>query len=631
MDQPEGKPVHPSRILIIDNDPHILSQVRRILEKNGYEAQTATSGRAGLNLFQQDPPDLILLNFELTDTSGLDLMAQMKGHRPYVPVMILAAASEVAAVASLRRGADDYVTKPISPEELLERVRHNLEKGRQARIQAELNEQLQRQLGALVSVREVAREASQAADLYYLLQRALRQTLRTMQLDAGILFVSENSDLIPLAHHGLPRTIASALTRRRLSWHDAALRAFQRVTQAARTHREMQQGGPLSLSTEYAFTAVVPLWTQGQCWGILEVAGRTERTTLAQDLETLTTIGQQFALTLANARLQEEAALHLRELALLNEACLSLTSDLSLEQVLTTVMLRTSDVIGVETGSLLMADEESGELLFRIALAGTANGILSRRVPPGKGISGWVYQHGHPLRIPDVRKDPRYYPEIDHYTGFQTRSVLCVPLQVRGQSFGVIELVNKIDGEFSEDDLHLLESVAALTATAIAQSRLHEWSTSFVLIDPLTQLPNHRFLAQALEREAARCRRYGRGCSLLLLGVDRRLHLPDARWRDLATLLKKALRQSDLLARNHDGSFAAVLPETGAEGMRTLANRLREELRRSALQGPAGEDLAEQIRFGVSSFPGDMEDPNTLLETAEAVLAQAWQEEPQQG
>lgn len=614
------------RVLVIDRDPHIVRQVRRILEQHGYELLMATGGQAGLNLFRQENPDLVLLDLELADVAGQDVLGQMKAARRYVPVMILASASEMAAVTSLRRGADDYLSKPLAPDELLERVRHNLERGRQARIQNELTEQLQRQVTMLLSVREVAREASGTADLYQLLHRVLDQTLQNLKLDAGIIFVSEDGDLIPLAYRGLPPAIASALTRRRLTWNDPPLRPFQEVNQTTRTRPEEQRGGPLSLSVGYNFTAVVPLWAQGRRRGLLEVARREERPGVAQDMEVLTTVGHQVAVALANTRLQETAALRVRELALLNEACLALTSDLDLEQILTTIMLRTSDVIGVETGSLLLLDEASNELVFRISLGGNADGVLARRIPPGQGISGWVFQQGQALLVPNVQTDPRYYPEVDQFTGFQTRSILCVPLRVRGQRFGVIELVNKVVGEFTPDDLRLLESVAALTATAIEQSRLHEWTTSFILVDPVTRLPNHRLFVEALERESARSRRYGRTCSLLLLGVDRRLHLSDTAWRELAAAIKRALRKSDLLCRHRDGRFVVILPETGASGARQLVSRLMQGIRRAGLLEPDGSPLVDHIRCGHATFPEEVDDPKALIERAESSLAQSWQE-----
>jgi diguanylate cyclase (GGDEF)-like protein len=139
-------------------------------------------------------------------------------------------------------------------------------------------------------------------------------------------------------------------------------------------------------------------------------------------------------------------------------------------------------------------------------------------------------------------------------------------------------------------------------------------------------LPNHRFFVEALEREVARARRYMRTCSLFILGVDRRLPLPDIKWRDLAAVLKKALRQSDLLCRHRDGRFVAILPETGIDGARQLVDRLLGKIRRANLQEPAGSNLIDRIRCGLATYPDTVDDPKDLLARAEDTLSLAWQE-----
>ncbi|MGC8874510.1 MAG: GAF domain-containing protein [Chloroflexia bacterium] len=615
------EPPRPFRVLVIDDEPPILSQVRHILARQGYEILTAASGRAGLALFQQQSPDLVIVDLELGDTSGLELLAQMKRERPYLPVVALSTASEVSVIAALRQGADDYLSKPIVPEEMVERVVHNLEKGRQARVQAGWLEQLQRDVAALASVREVARAAGRAVDLYQLLQRTLDQTLRAMRLDAGILFMSDDSELIPLVHRGLPQAIAAALARRRLSWDDPALRPFQRVTGAILTTGQSEHGGPLSQSTSYAFSAVVPLWHQGRRWGMLEVAAEARRGDPDRDLEILGTVGQQFALTLANVRWHEAAQLRLRKLAVLNEASLALTSETDLDQMLATIMMRINDVVGVEAGFLLLAEGESGELVFRLILGGKTADLPMRRISPGKGIAGWVHMHGRSLLVSDVAHDPRYDPQVDSYAEVRPRSVLCAPLLLRGSSIGVIELVNKIEGEFGEDDQRLLESIAALIATGIERVRLQESA----LMDPRTGLPGQRFVLRALEQEIARCQRYERRGSLLLLGVDPALSLSDAQWRGLGALLKRVVRHADLPGSYRPGVLATILPETDEEGARALASRLLEEIQRSELQAPDSLLLADRVRCVWLSFCGDVRDPQALLARAEEALAQAWQ------
>jgi len=75
---------------------------------------------------------------------------------------------------------------------------------------------------------------------------------------------------------------------------------------------------------------------------------------------------------------------------------------------------------------------------------------------------------------PDVVADPRFYAEVDHRTGFTTREVVCVPLRIRNAVTGVIELINKRQGKYGEDEVQLLESVAAQAAVAMENARLFE-------------------------------------------------------------------------------------------------------------------------------------------------------------
>ncbi len=162
------------------------------------------------------------------------------------------------------------------------------------------------------------------------------------------------------------------------------------------------------------------------------------------------------------------------ELAILNEMSTSLSSTLDLDEILTLIMERINAVLKVEAGSLLLIDDETGELVFQIALGEKAEGVKPFRLPMGQGIVGHVAQSGEPLMISDAQKDPRHYKEVDITTDFLTRSILCVPMVVKGKVIGVIEIMNKLEGDFIESDLTLLNSIATYAAIAIENARLHQ-------------------------------------------------------------------------------------------------------------------------------------------------------------
>jgi DNA-binding response OmpR family regulator len=110
-------------ILVIEDDSSIVRVLHRLFTAEGYELKSADSGKQGLEYFNASAPDAVVLDLMLPGMSGREVCKSMKMSRPDVPVLILSAISEVAdKVLLLELGADDYVTKPFSPRELLARV-----------------------------------------------------------------------------------------------------------------------------------------------------------------------------------------------------------------------------------------------------------------------------------------------------------------------------------------------------------------------------------------------------------------------------------------------------------------------------------------------------------------------------
>src|SRR5437016_12465999 len=112
------------KILIVEDEPNMVSGLRDKFEFEGYEVITASDGVAGLQRALSDSPDLVLLDVMMPRMSGLDVCKQLKAKRPSVPVIMLTArGQELDKVVGLELGADDYVTKPFSIRELMARVK----------------------------------------------------------------------------------------------------------------------------------------------------------------------------------------------------------------------------------------------------------------------------------------------------------------------------------------------------------------------------------------------------------------------------------------------------------------------------------------------------------------------------
>jgi DNA-binding response OmpR family regulator len=112
------------RILVIEDDHAVQKALRRLFEKEGYSVDTASDGAAGLESFRKHAPAAVVLDLWLPGKSGQEVCSDMKATSPDLPIVVLSAKTDVSdKVLLLELGADDYVTKPFSPRELLARVR----------------------------------------------------------------------------------------------------------------------------------------------------------------------------------------------------------------------------------------------------------------------------------------------------------------------------------------------------------------------------------------------------------------------------------------------------------------------------------------------------------------------------
>ena len=120
------------QILVVEDDPAIVAFLVPALEREGFEVQVVRDGAAALDRVARMRPELILLDLLLPGVSGLDVCRAVRGHKPYIPIIMLTALSEeVDKVVGLELGADDYITKPFSMRELLARVRAVLRRNRE--------------------------------------------------------------------------------------------------------------------------------------------------------------------------------------------------------------------------------------------------------------------------------------------------------------------------------------------------------------------------------------------------------------------------------------------------------------------------------------------------------------------
>ncbi|MFQ5707464.1 MAG: PP2C family protein-serine/threonine phosphatase [bacterium] len=162
------------------------------------------------------------------------------------------------------------------------------------------------------------------------------------------------------------------------------------------------------------------------------------------------------------------------DLSSLIEVSIIINSTNDLDSLIGLVMEKAQSVMKAEASSVMLKTKDD-TLECAWALGEVGEQVKKKmHLKIGEGIAGWVAEHGSPLIVPDVSKDPRFSSRIDRSTGFQTRTILAAPLIVKEKLIGVAEVINRVDGKaFDEDDLKLFSTFCRQVALAIENARMY--------------------------------------------------------------------------------------------------------------------------------------------------------------
>jgi two-component system sensor histidine kinase HydH len=152
-----------------------------------------------------------------------------------------------------------------------------------------------------------------------------------------------------------------------------------------------------------------------------------------------------------------------------------INSSLHIEDVLEHAMKWAQEFMDAEASSVYELDRPKNELFIRLARGEKKESVKGIRIKVGEGIAGWVAQTARAVVSQDVSKDQRFSPKYDEKTGFQTRSVICVPLISKDEPIGVLQVINKKGGKpFSNSDFKLLTGMAQQVAIAMENAKLYQ-------------------------------------------------------------------------------------------------------------------------------------------------------------
>lgn len=219
----------------------------------------------------------------------------------------------------------------------------------------------------------------------------------------------------------------------------------------------------------------VPLNAGPRTIGALSLAHRESGIIYTrQQMDLLQAIADQTAGAIVKAQLLEETQRRAQQLSTLNELTRQLTSTLELEPLLQKILESAVTILNCEAGTLFLLDETTDELVFRVVIGPAAQSLIGQRLPRGKGIASKAVLERKAVIENNVEADTSWDASTDKRTGFRTRSILAVPLELKERVIGVVEVINRRDGlPFRAEDAELLTAFAAQAAVAIENARLY--------------------------------------------------------------------------------------------------------------------------------------------------------------
>jgi diguanylate cyclase (GGDEF)-like protein len=274
------------------------------------------------------------------------------------------------------------------------------------------------------------------------------------------------------------------------------------------------------------------------------------------------------------------------------KAGLSLKTDIDLDLILRQILQKANEFVPSESGSILLDDpfrkvpsRRENELVFIATFGHASSQLIGQRLSAKFGIVGQVYQTGTPYVSADVKEDDFFYAEFDQQLGHKTHSVVCVPIYIGKTVCGVLELINRLDGNiFTERDKTLLEIFAGYTSftlqNALDAKRAHELAKK----DDLTGLYNDRWFNVRLSETLSDARRSGSEAVLIFMDLDRFKAINDGHGhlagsqvlREIGFLLKRIVQHGDATVARYGGDeFVILLPDTSLDDGIAVCEEIR--------------------------------------------------------
>ncbi len=553
-------------IVVVDDDHLVASFIAgKLLPRLGYNALVANDGKSALELIRRNNISLMLLDLELPDMTGLDLLRQINQDGYQLPtIMITGHGSESVAIEAFRLGVMDYLSKPVDTSALIEALNRGLTQTRLRREKEALTNQLKEQVSWLTALVRVGRTITSSLETDEVLRRIVAAGVELTHAQEGFLaLLDESSNRLYL------RAVKNIDTQKtetmRLAVDDSLVGAVVRSGKPYRTFKNPEEPR-LKVCTGYLVQSLlhVPVISHGKVIGVLSVDNPASAAPFDEDDESrLLSLADYAAVALENAQLYEQAQ---RELSERTRAELALRES---EERFSLAVQGANDGIwdwDLKTNRIYYSER------WRIML-----GLAQEDI---EGVPEEWYSRVHPEDLERLKLDiaahiagttPHLQNEhrILHKDG-NYRWVLARGLAVRDQH----GLAYRLAGSLTD-----------ITDRKNAEERLlHD-----ALHDTLTGLPNRALFLDRLHLAVERAKRHPEyQYAVLFLDLDRFKNVNDSLGHmvgdellvAVANMLKAGLRSTDTVARLGGDEFVILLEDPqGTEGVIRVAQWINEQLK----------------------------------------------------
>jgi diguanylate cyclase (GGDEF)-like protein len=319
----------------------------------------------------------------------------------------------------------------------------------------------------------------------------------------------------------------------------------------------------------------------------------------------------------------QDIALAHREIYALYEIAQAMGSSLGVADTMALISSKLSNIVPFSCCALFLYNEESDTLRCRFATGVESEVIQQLTIRNGQGLIGWVARNRRPLvnARPSADLEAAGQPSET-----SLHAALVCPLLFNERFIGTISVYHTEAAVYTDDHRRLLDRISEQAAAVIYNSIIFEQTQEDSLTDPLTGLPNTRFMFMHLTRELARAERLKSEVSLLVMDLDSFKdindtyghHVGDRALRDVANVLRTTIRPYDVCVRYAGDEFIVVL--SGCSGEEAERKRLELQAAVDAFhfEPSPGKTLALSISVGASVFPHDGDSYETLLATADS-------------